>query len=255
MPCRQVHEASMLSEEHVAWQHSQSARARPGHVRESSVEIGGPSRLDELKLHAQPPCRDFCSRQHLLFRAFAEGTWQPEDSDLADPRNGLREQFQTLADELRGEVGQPRDIAVRPRKAGDEPAPNRIGSTSEDNGEGSGRLLGGEGGDCASSLGHDDINLERNQFGRESGEPLDLPFGISVFDHEVATLDVPEVTQPLEESLMYVRGSDRVGLQVAYSRDLGRLLRLGGKRCRPERKQCKYGATPVHLIPHWSVRP
>src|SRR5713226_8522596 len=75
-------------------------------------------------------------------------------SDLADPRNGLREQFQTLADELRGEVGQPRDIAARPRKAGDEPAPNRIGS-SEDNGEGSGRLLGGEGGDCASSLGQD----------------------------------------------------------------------------------------------------
>jgi hypothetical protein len=24
-------------------------------------------------------------------------------------------------------------------------------------------------------VGHDDINLERNQFGRKSGEPLELP--------------------------------------------------------------------------------
>jgi hypothetical protein len=29
---------------------------------------------------------------------FAEATWLPEDSDLGDSRNGLLEQFQTLAD-------------------------------------------------------------------------------------------------------------------------------------------------------------
>ena len=50
--------------------------------------------------------------------------------------------------------------------------------------------------------GHDDINLERNQFGRESGEPLELPLGISVFDHDVAALDVTEVTQSLAEGLV-----------------------------------------------------
>ena len=53
--------------------------------------------------------------------------------------------------------------------------------------------------ECAS--GHDDINLERSQFGRESGEPLELPLGISVFDHDVAALDVAEVTQSLAEGL------------------------------------------------------
>ena len=76
------------------------------------------------------------------------------------------------------------------------PLRNRIGSSSEDNGEGPGRLLGGQGGGCA--WGHDDINLERNQFGRKSGEPLELPLGISVFDHDVAALDVTEVTQSLD---------------------------------------------------------
>src|SRR6185295_14449951 len=140
------------------------------------------------------------------------------------------EQIQTLADELRAEAGRPRDIAARPRKARDEPAPNRIGSRSEDNGEGSRRLLGGEGDDGVSSFGHDDINLERNQFGRESREPLDLPFGIPVFDHEVATLDVTEVTQSLTEGLAQVGASGQVGRQVAYASHLGRLLGLGSER-------------------------
>src|SRR5882724_3069052 len=119
-------------------------------------------------------------------------------------------------------------MAARLRKAGDEPARNRIGSSGEDNGDGPGRLLGGQGRGCA--CGHDDINLERNQFGRESGEPLKLPFGGSVFDHEVTALDVTEVTQSLKEGLSLLRVSGQVSRQVAYSSDLGRLLRLGGER-------------------------
>jgi hypothetical protein len=156
--------------------------------------------------------------------------WQPEDSDLADPRNGLREQFQTLADELRIEAGQP--VILPPGRARLVTSPLATGSAAEAKtiGEGSGRLLGGEGDGCASCCGHDDINLQRNQFCRESGEPLGLPFGISVFDHEVATLDVPEVTQPLTEGLLQVGVSAQPVRQVAYASDLGRLLGLGGKR-------------------------
>jgi hypothetical protein len=82
-------------------------------------------------------------------------------------------------------------------------------------------LLGGQGGGGASS-GHDDVNLERSQFGRKSREPLDLPLGISVFDHDIAALDVTEVTQSSEEGLSQVRVSARVERQEAYSRDFGR---------------------------------
>jgi hypothetical protein len=88
----------LLSEEHVARQHGQSTRARPGHVREGPVEIGGTSRLNELKAQSQRLCRDVCFLQHVLFRAFAEATWLPEDRDPTDPRDGLLELFQTLAD-------------------------------------------------------------------------------------------------------------------------------------------------------------
>jgi hypothetical protein len=87
---------------------------------------------------------------------------------------------------------------------------------------------------CAYS--HDDINLERNQFGRKSGEPLGLPLGISVFNHDVATLDVTEVTQSLAEGLPQVGASGHVERQEAYSSDLGRLLGLGGERRGEEAK-------------------
>ena len=70
-------------------------------------------------------------------------------------------------------------------------------------------MLGGQGLGCAS--GHDDINLERNQFGRASGEPLELPLGISVFNHDVAALDVTEVTQSLTEGLAQVGLVARLG--------------------------------------------
>jgi hypothetical protein len=90
-------------------------------------------------------------------------------------------------------------------------------------------LLGAQGGGCAPS-GDDDINLERNQFGRKSREPLELPLGRSVFNHDVAALDVAEVTQSLEEGIPQVGVSARVELQEAYSRDLARRLRLGDER-------------------------
>ena len=98
-------------------------------------------------------------------------------------------------------------------RLGDEPARHRIGSKSEHNGEGPGRLLGGQGGGCVRS--HDDINVERNQFGRKSGESLELILGRSVFDHEVAALDVTEGTQSLTEALGELWINGQVGRQVA----------------------------------------
>ena len=114
------------------------------------------------------------------------------------------------------------------QRTGDEPVRHRIGSSSEDNGEGPRRLLGGQGLGCAS--GQEEINLERNQFGRKSGEPLELPLGISVFNDDVATLDVTEVTQSLTEGLFQVGIRGQVERQEAYSSDLGRLLRIGAAR-------------------------
>ena len=72
-----------------------------------------------------------------------------KDGDPTDPRNGLLELLQAFADQLRGQEGQAGNIAARVRKAGDEPARDRISSCGEDNGDGTGRLLCGQGRGCA----------------------------------------------------------------------------------------------------------
>src|SRR5439155_7749925 len=192
---------------------------------EGPVEVLWTSRLHNLKPHPERPRCGICLPQHLVFHAFTVVTRVPERSDPAGPRNDLLEQFHTLAHELRGEKRQPRDIAARPRQASDKPAPNRIGSPSEDDGDCLGRLLGGQGGGRACD--YDDIYVERNKLGRETGEPVVLPDGIPVFDHHIAALDVTEVPQSLEKGLV-VLGREDLASQVAYSRDLGRFLRLDG---------------------------
>src|SRR5215470_16227985 len=113
-------------------------------------------------------------------------------------------------------------------KAGDEPARNRISSCGEDNWDGTGRLLGGQG--RRRACRHDDIDLERNQFRRESGETIEVPLGRSVLDHEVAALYVTEVSQSVTEGPSLLRVSGQVGRQVAYSNSLGRWLGYGGER-------------------------
>jgi hypothetical protein len=154
-----------------------------------------------------------------------------EDRHTADLGDDLLEELQLFAGYFRADaVGQPCDVPARARQARDEPEPNRIGTTgNHDDGDRLGGVLG-----CRHSLrrrGYDDVHLEPDQLGRESGEPIGLPLGISVFDHDVATLDVTEVPQSLTEGLGHVRGSSQVDhRQEAYSRDLGRLLRFGGER-------------------------
>jgi hypothetical protein len=114
-------------------------------------------------------------------------------------------------------------------------------------------LLGGQGGGCA--WGHEDINLERDQFGRESGEPLGLPLGVPVFDHEVAALDVTEVMQSLKECLSQVGVTGRVVPQPAYSSSLGRLLGLANERRGQEASSRHDEGAAIHywMIPEHGI--
>src|SRR6266700_5376439 len=138
-----------------------------------------------------------------------------------------------LADEVWGDEGEPRRIAARSRQARHETVRYRVADTNENNREGRRRFLGGQGGRGASAS-HDDINLERGQFRRESGQPLGLRLGISVLDQDVLPFDVTEVTQSLEEGLSVAGVRRQVARQVAYPSDLGRLLRLGRERRKNE---------------------
>ena len=104
--------------------------------------------------------------------------------DQTDPRRGLLEQFHVFADQLRGEGGQPvtlppgrARLVTSPSATGFPTAPKTMGMV----------VVAWRRGRRVNPGAHDGIDLERNQFGRESGEPLRLPFRPAIFDPNVAS--------------------------------------------------------------------
>ncbi len=89
--------------------------------------------------------------------------------------------------------------------------------------------LGGQRSECP-ARGHDDIDLERDQFGRVSGEAPGLQPRPAVFESDVLALDITVFAQPLAEGV-YERDA-RLGepeTEIADHRHR-LLLRAGGER-------------------------
>ena len=122
-------------------------------------------------------------------------------------------------------------------------------------------MFGGQGRGRAPA-GHDQIDLESNQLGCKGWKSLDLPLGVSIFDHEVASLDVAEITQPLAEGLVQMEIRGLVERKKADSRELGRLLSIHDARHRQPNRDPAQEPAPGHhwldqaldgLPAHWSV--
>jgi len=92
-------------------------------------KIGGLSRLNDLQPHPS-------ARARLLLPSAGPFRALPEDSDAADPRNGLLEQFQTFAEELQA-VARAKPVTFPSGRARlvTSPIGNRIANASEDNGD------------------------------------------------------------------------------------------------------------------------
>src|SRR6476659_4633514 len=171
--------------------------------------------------------------------------------DPTGPRHGFLEQFQPLADKVVKGDGKPCDVTAWPRQVGDEALCYRITSSSEDDGDSRRRLLGGYGGECASS-GQDDMDLEHNQFGRESGEPLGVTLCPALIDRHVLALGVTCFAQSLTERGQRHLRVARADTEVANHRHR-RLLRAYTERpsCRCTTQERDEIAT-LHLhCPRW----
>jgi hypothetical protein len=134
------------------------------------------------------------------------------------------------------------------REAGNDAKSNEVGSDRGDNRNGRCRTLGGKN---SRSVGHDDIELESNQLGRQSGESLLMSIGKAKFDVEVPAIDVAEVTKAIRKC---VDGSDKLGgrrrTQVSDPGNPLRLLRTRRERpccCAAERS---YEFAPCHGVCH-----
>jgi hypothetical protein len=121
------------------------------------------------------------------------------------------------------------------REAGNDAKGNEIGGDRRDDRNCRCRTLGGKN---SRSVGHDDIDVESNQLGRQSGEPVLMSICKAKFDVEVPAFDVAEVTKAIRKC---VDGSDKLGgRRRAQLPDPGKPLRL----LRPgrERPRCRCAA-------------
>src|SRR5262249_27761724 len=142
------------------------------------------------------------------------------------------QQLETFRPKLRGELGQPGDVASRSSEAGDEPGRNKIVVTGRHNdGDCPGSLTGGVD-RCPTGVDDNDINLEADQIGREIGAPLGRSLGGSALDHDVLAFYVAELAKSLLECLKEWRSGGRGTAEERDLPHLGGLLRLASNRGR-----------------------
>jgi hypothetical protein len=115
------------------------------------------------------------------------------------------------------------------RHARYEPGGQGIAARCHDDGNRSGCLLGRE--RRRRSSREDKVNLEPDQLLREGGKSLGPTVSRAILDHDVLSLRVSELLEPLPECRQV--GGVRCGrhyFQQAHAIDLPALLRLGGER-------------------------
>ena len=121
---------------------------------------------------------------------------------------------------------QPRDVPTGLREARDEALGDEVGSGPNHNGDRRGGLLGGpqRRGPACEERGW----LERDQFGGEGGQTVELLRGKAVVNAEVLSLVVAEVMEPLEEGLERGAGGGPLGPleEHAEAWHFGRPLRV-----------------------------
>src|SRR5690348_13142574 len=108
------------------------------------------------------------------------------------------------------------------RQTVDEPKFDRGGASSHDNRNAVGRFLGG-----LRSWGrdrHDYIHVESSEFGCQSIQLLDIAVRVSSFDHEVSTLHVAQVIQPVSKCVY----AGRVPADGTEGKDADPMDRLRG---------------------------
>jgi len=106
--------------------------------------------------------------------------------------------------------------------------------------------------DGGAAPGHNQVDVEPDQLGRQVAETFLASLGIAVLNDEVLALDIAEVVQTLPESLQTrigVKGG-RAGTEPTDPVHFRRLLRFGDKR-RHEDTQGKRDAE--HACCHWST--
>src|SRR5262249_49341796 len=122
------------------------------------------------------------------------------DSHTRESRHDLLEQLQQFSTQLCAETCQACDVSPRVGEASDEPNSNRIATACHHNGDRTGGFLCVmiRSGTCCDNY----VEFEADELDSELGPSLALASRRSVFNGNVPTFHVAEITQPLQKCLV-----------------------------------------------------
>src|SRR5215208_3849782 len=133
---------------------------------------------------------------------------------------------------LRHKLGTKKGVAgnvpARRGKACDKTVLNRIAHRLGDDWDRARRRLGRK--RWRRARGDDDVDLQAHEFRRETGEAIEVPFGVAVLDREVLTARVPELGEIVQKR----RRSWRALIRLLADREIPDPARRA-RRLRPSR--------------------
>ena len=165
------------------------------------------------------------------------------------PRNQLRQQLKPLSRHLGGEHADPSEVAARPGEAGDQPVPDRIGATPEDDRDRRGRAFRGK---CTRRAGRDDqIDVAADEIGGQCGQPIVMALRPAIFDRQILSLDIAGFAQSLAERdhKQCRRRAGRPGVEDADHRHRLLLRARSERPCRHHAGEKNYEIASPHARP------
>ena len=116
-----------------------------------------------------------------------------KNGDAGNRGEQFSQKGQTLRDQFRAKESRACDISSWPREAGHKSVSDRVAHSSDYDRDRGGRLLRSTA--RGRSQCDDEVDLETDQFGRQTREPLDLPVRRSVLNDDVPTLDIAKFSK------------------------------------------------------------
>ena len=111
-----------------------------------------------------------------------------QDDHACDAGHDLLQQLQTLGTEPRAHVGEPCDIAAGACEAVHESRPDGFPGAEQDDRDGPGGVLRGQGG--RGGLRHDQVGLPAEAFAGQDGKPVNLAIRGQIINDDALALHV-----------------------------------------------------------------
>jgi hypothetical protein len=165
------------------------------HCREGRIDVALGAGGEDLNLQAdgQGRCGSVRDDQSGILIGGID-----QERDARGARQQFAQEPEPLGRKLDAHGAETRDVAAGPVETGNKARLNRVGAGIEDDGNGRGCSLGGA--DGGGARGDDnDGHPAADQIGRQFRQSTGLVVCPTVFDRDIATLDVPRFAQPFTE--------------------------------------------------------